>query len=98
MAIVANTGQKRTAPLPDPQDNAKPENYLNKFKGKAVSKFEDPCAAAAKASMECLNRNDYDRAKCTDFFQAYRDCKKEWMEQRKADRRLYCFAWRLSVS
>jgi hypothetical protein len=29
--------------------------------------------------MECLNRNDYDREKCLDFFQAYRDCKKAWV-------------------
>ncbi|KAH8989481.1 hypothetical protein EDB84DRAFT_1266338 [Lactarius hengduanensis] len=46
-----------------------------------------PCDEASKASMNCLNRNDYDRDKCLDFFQAYRDCKKAWMEQRKADRR-----------
>ena len=29
--------------------------------------------------MDCLNRNDYDRDKCLDFFQAYRDCKKAWV-------------------
>ncbi|KAF8260712.1 cysteine alpha-hairpin motif superfamily, partial [Lactarius quietus] len=46
-----------------------------------------PCDEASKASMDCLNRNDYDRDKCLDFFQAYRDCKKAWIEQRKADRR-----------
>lgn len=38
-----------------------------------------PCAQAAKESMDCLNRNDYDRASCTDFFIAYRDCKKAWV-------------------
>ncbi|KAH9991132.1 hypothetical protein BJV77DRAFT_946650, partial [Russula vinacea] len=46
-----------------------------------------PCAEASKASMDCLNRHDYDRDKCLDFFQAYRDCKKAWMNQRKEDRR-----------
>lgn len=29
--------------------------------------------------MDCLNRHDYDRDKCLDFFQAYRDCKKVWV-------------------
>ncbi|KAI0741883.1 hypothetical protein C8Q80DRAFT_163182 [Daedaleopsis nitida] len=79
---------KATAPpLPIPQANAAPEPYQNHFKNKAVSKFVDPCAEASKASMDCMNHNDYDRDKCLDYFQAYRDCKKAWMEQRKADRR-----------
>lgn len=26
-----------------------------------------------------MNRNDYDRNQCLDFFQAYRDCKKDWV-------------------
>ena len=42
-------------------------------------RLESPCAEASKASMDCLNRHDYDRDKCLDFFQAYRDCKKEWV-------------------
>ncbi|KAI0704306.1 hypothetical protein BC835DRAFT_1262118 [Cytidiella melzeri] len=57
------------------------------FKNRPMSKFVDPCEEAAKASYKCLDKFDYDRDKCTDFFQAYRDCKKTWMEQRKADRR-----------
>ena len=31
--------------------------------------------------MDCLNRHDYDRDKCLDFFQAYRDCKKTWVRR-----------------
>ncbi len=31
--------------------------------------------------MDCLNRHDYDRDKCLDFFQAYRDCKKAWVRR-----------------
>lgn len=38
-----------------------------------------PCAAASEASMECMNRNSYDRDACLDYFQAYRDCKKAWV-------------------
>jgi len=29
--------------------------------------------------MDCLNRNDYDRDACLDYFQAYRDCKNTWV-------------------
>ncbi|KAI0923826.1 hypothetical protein AcV5_009267 [Taiwanofungus camphoratus] len=81
MAIAANESNRAAAPpLPDPQDNVKPNNYYDKFKGRQVtSKFVDPCEDAAKASMNCLNRHDYDRDKCLDFFQAYRDCKKAWV-------------------
>ena len=38
-----------------------------------------PCKAASKASMDCLDKNDYDRDKCLEYFQAYRDCKKAWV-------------------
>ncbi|KAH9074947.1 hypothetical protein EDB83DRAFT_2354322 [Lactarius deliciosus] len=64
-----------------------PKNYRETFQKQTTSQFTDPCDEASKASMNCLNRNHYDRDKCLDFFQAYRDCKKAWMEQRKADRR-----------
>ncbi|PIL24985.1 hypothetical protein GSI_12872 [Ganoderma sinense ZZ0214-1] len=73
--------------LPDPQTNAQPEPYLKHFKDKEISKFVDPCAHATKASLDCMNKHDYDRDKCLDYFQAYRDCKKAWMDQRKADRK-----------
>ena len=29
--------------------------------------------------MECLNKNDYDKTKCKDFFEAYKDCKRAWV-------------------
>ncbi|PFH49965.1 hypothetical protein AMATHDRAFT_146378 [Amanita thiersii Skay4041] len=74
--------------LPPPQDNVKPLDYKEQFEGRQVaSQFIDPCAAASKASMDCLNRNNYDRDACLDYFQAYRDCKKAWIEKRKEDRR-----------
>jgi len=76
------------ASIPTPADNLKPLDYKEQFEGRhSDSQFIDPCAAASKASMECLNRHDYDKSKCSDYFQAYRDCKKLWIEQRKADRR-----------
>ncbi|KAI5992578.1 hypothetical protein F5J12DRAFT_726944, partial [Pisolithus orientalis] len=38
-----------------------------------------PCEDAAKASLKCMDRNQYDKGKCEDFFQAYRDCKRAWV-------------------
>ncbi|EGN96594.1 hypothetical protein SERLA73DRAFT_58401 [Serpula lacrymans var. lacrymans S7.3] len=71
-----------------PQDNVQPLNYREHFAGRETyTKHTDPCESAAKASMACMDRNSYDRDKCLDFFQAYRDCKKTWLDQRKADRR-----------
>ena len=43
--------------------------------------LNSPCEEATKASYKCLDKFDYDRDKCTDFFQAYRDCKKAWVRQ-----------------
>ncbi|ETW78986.1 hypothetical protein HETIRDRAFT_49646 [Heterobasidion irregulare TC 32-1] len=72
---------------PSPWKNTKPKNYKETFKVRPIIACStSPCEDASKASMDCLNRNDYDRDKCLDFFQAYRDCKKAWMEQRRADR------------
>jgi len=75
---------------PRPYDNntAQPKPYKSKFQErKTYTEFADPCEEAAKASMDCLNRNDYKRSACVGFFEAYRDCKKAWTEERKADRR-----------
>ncbi|KAL2045840.1 hypothetical protein ABVK25_012022 [Lepraria finkii] len=52
------------------------------FTGKEYSKYLDPCQEAASRSMKCLHRNGGDRQLCTDYFQAYRDCKKQWMTER----------------
>ncbi|EIW79252.1 hypothetical protein CONPUDRAFT_60192 [Coniophora puteana RWD-64-598 SS2] len=71
--------------LPLPVDNVQPEDYHKKFSVSLTSSF--PCEGAAKASMKCMDKNNYDRDKCLDFFQAYRDCKKTWLEKKRTDRR-----------
>ncbi|KAK3303087.1 uncharacterized protein B0T15DRAFT_539056 [Chaetomium strumarium] len=58
-----------------------------KFESKDRSEFLDPCQQAAARSIRCLHRNDGDRTMCTDYFQAYRDCKKAWIEKRKTEKR-----------
>ncbi|OSS54731.1 hypothetical protein B5807_01618 [Epicoccum nigrum] len=66
-------------------ENDKPEwagPTATKFENKAYSEYFDPCQEAADKSIRCLKRNGGERAMCSDFFQAYRDCKKQWMEAR----------------
>ncbi|KAL1972382.1 hypothetical protein VTN31DRAFT_6796 [Thermomyces dupontii] len=57
-----------------------------KFEHKSASEYYDPCQDFADRSIKCLRRNGGDRDMCMDYFQAYRDCKKEWMAQRKLAR------------
>ncbi|KAG8220940.1 hypothetical protein J3R82DRAFT_2445, partial [Butyriboletus roseoflavus] len=45
-----------------------------------------PCEDASKASLACMDQNGYNRDKCMEYFQAYRDCKRAWLDQRRADR------------
>ncbi|KAL6708739.1 Mitochondrial copper homeostasis protein [Coniothyrium glycines] len=59
----------------------------SKFDNKAHSEYFDPCQEAADKSIRCLKRNGGERAMCSDFFQAYRDCKQQWQEARKEARK-----------
>ncbi|KAM3526802.1 hypothetical protein MY4038_006669 [Beauveria bassiana] len=56
-----------------------------KFATKSKSEFYDPCQEAAQRSYKCLYRNNGDKSMCTDYFQAYRDCKQAWTEKRRKD-------------
>ncbi|KAG7002126.1 hypothetical protein G7Y79_00028g061470 [Physcia stellaris] len=57
------------------------------FMGKRNSEYFDPCQDAATRSLKCLHRNGGDRDMCSDYFQAYRDCKKQWTTERKEAKR-----------
>lgn len=48
--------------------------------------YYDPCAELAQMLLQCLDRNNYDKTMCGEYFLAYRECKKAWMEERKKDR------------
>ncbi|KAF3942105.1 hypothetical protein ABW19_dt0205003 [Dactylella cylindrospora] len=68
------------------RENPVDDDTKRKFDSKDSSKFFDPCQDAADRSLKCLRRNMGDRDMCVDYFQAYRDCKKKWIEDRKAER------------
>ncbi|KAL1747942.1 hypothetical protein HDZ31DRAFT_60812 [Schizophyllum fasciatum] len=84
-------------PMTDPMVNAAPLDYKEQFQVRRPAPprpplKQDPAGsndfpAAQKASLKCLDRNNYERIPCQGYFEAYRECKKAWTEQRKADRR-----------
>lgn len=45
-----------------------------------------PCAEEHDASLKCLDKNNYDRSKCVDYFERYKSCKK-WEVETRAERR-----------
>lgn len=51
--------------------------FVNYRKG--PSQFYDPCSEAAKMSMNCLERNNYDKDMCKEYFRAYKECRQEWV-------------------
>ncbi|KAI0995075.1 hypothetical protein K3495_g13106 [Podosphaera aphanis] len=52
-----------------------------RFQSKRPGEYMDPCQEAASKSLKCLNRNGGDKDMCIDYFQAYRDCKKQWLTE-----------------
>ncbi|AMD19716.1 HCL435Wp [Eremothecium sinecaudum] len=65
-----------------------PESPLNRFSfvDKGASRYYDPCQESAQMSIKCLERNNYDRKLCYAYFDAYRECKKQWLKSRREDR------------
>ncbi|KAL4878517.1 cytochrome c oxidase-assembly factor cox23 [Aspergillus karnatakaensis] len=54
-----------------------------KFSNKSASEYYDPCQEFADRSLKCMKRNAHDKEMCHDYFQAYRDCKKQWLTKKK---------------
>lgn len=65
-----------------------PESTLNKFRfaAKDPSRYFDPCQESSKMSFKCLEMNNYDRDMCKEYFDAYRECKKQWLQSRRENR------------
>ncbi|KXG52588.1 uncharacterized protein PGRI_088720 [Penicillium griseofulvum] len=55
------------------------EKAEKKFTHKHASEYYDPCQDFADRSLKCMKRNAFERELCHDYFQAYRDCKKNWV-------------------
>ncbi|TID28946.1 hypothetical protein CANINC_002214 [Pichia inconspicua] len=62
--------------------------HKDRFIIKEPSRYYDPCAESSKMAIRCMENHDEDyKDVCAEYFKAYRECKKEWMEQRKRDNR-----------
>lgn len=62
--------------------------HKDRFIVKQPSKYYDPCAESSKMAIRCMENHEEDyKDVCSEYFQAYRECKKEWMEQRRRDNR-----------
>lgn len=65
-----------------------PEHHRHKYNwvNKEPSKFYDPCEESRQASINCVLRNQEDRMACTEFFDAYKECKRDFFQKKKKDR------------
>lgn len=67
------------------------EAYVRNKMADGLKRFRDqrtnPCLKESKASMKCLDENNYDKNKCAMYFEAYKECKKSWNERKAARRR-----------
>ncbi|KAH3686330.1 hypothetical protein WICPIJ_002692 [Wickerhamomyces pijperi] len=66
-------------------DNPVSNYHKQNFASKGPSRYYDPCQESANMSIRCLESNNFDREMCGEYFKAYRECKKEWMSQRRKD-------------
>lgn len=66
-----------------------PENHRHKYRWamKEPSKFYDPCEESRQASINCVLRNQEDKLVCQDFFDAYKECRSDFFNKKKKDRR-----------
>ncbi|KAF2857778.1 mitochondrial cytochrome c oxidase assembly factor [Piedraia hortae CBS 480.64] len=64
--------------MSEPKD-AEWQKSTKRFQNKRHSEYFDPCQEAANRSLKCLRRNEGDKSLCADYFQAYKDCKKQWV-------------------
>ncbi|CCH58967.1 hypothetical protein TBLA_0B01240 [Henningerozyma blattae CBS 6284] len=64
----------------------KPTSTMTRFNfaDKESSKFYDPCHESAQMSVRCMTDHPDDhKTVCAEFFAAYRDCKKAWIDAKK---------------
>lgn len=68
-------------------DNPKNHRHKYRWANKEASKYYDPCEESRQASISCVLRNQKDKSVCQDFFDAYRECSKDFFAKRRQDRR-----------
>lgn len=74
-------GKKELRYYPD-----RPSKHVHKqiFVAKMPSQFYDPCALTSKMAVKCMEQHDEDyKEVCGEYFRAYRECKKEWLQKKR---------------
>lgn len=94
--LVVERGKVDYAPQGDSPDKFQyypedPESSLSRYRfaAKDASQYFDPCQESARMSFSCLDRNNYDGDMCKEYFDAYRECKKQWLRARRQNRSLW---------
>ncbi|PVU96544.1 hypothetical protein BB561_001106 [Smittium simulii] len=59
---------------------------LTEFENKLPGLHMNPCEIESAASLKCMEQNNFQHHLCQEYFTAYRDCKKIWLEERKKAR------------
>lgn len=67
-------------------DDQQQQQYRKSTPHKWTDRAVNYCLDQANASYKCLSDNGYDKEKCEEYFEAYRNCKKEF-NKIKAERR-----------
>lgn len=66
----------------------KPTNHRHKYRwaNKEPSKYYNPCEESRQASINCVFRNQEDKTVCQEFFDAYRECSKDFFAKKRQDK------------
>ncbi|KAI5783548.1 cytochrome c oxidase-assembly factor cox-23 [Geopyxis carbonaria] len=84
---MSSSSSSQPNPEVPAEDQSEYQKGHKQFNTKQRSEYFDPCQEAANRSYRCLARNQGDKDMCADYFQAYRDCKKRWTDERKEEKR-----------
>ncbi|KAL4798908.1 cysteine alpha-hairpin motif superfamily [Aspergillus venezuelensis] len=81
--MSSSSNQQPSSSTSEPASSDNWGRSERKFSNKSASEYYDPCQDFADRSLRCMKRNAFDKEMCGDYFQAYRDCKKQWLTQKK---------------
>ncbi|OMH80070.1 Cytochrome c oxidase-assembly factor COX23, mitochondrial [Zancudomyces culisetae] len=68
------------------QDKSTERITLREFESKLPGKYLNPCELESRNSLKCLEKNNFDKKYCREYFEAYNECKKLWINERKKAR------------
>jgi cytochrome c oxidase assembly protein subunit 23 len=76
-----NYGRPKEAPYA--KEKTAEEKERQKALGGPAATFQTSCAKEHRESLQCIERNYQNRNACTEFFDAYKTCRRDENERRK---------------